>query len=171
MKHVLVALLLVGCVSAKQIPTHPIPPKTDETIAKTLNTATQALQAFSGVVHLICSNEGEGTDVCVSLSTSLSMVAFAVSEAQKLYTTYQQTGLGVELVHHAIDRVVLTIKQLNENTMDARLGYGIDSPVASAYCTKCCGVVVQPKGKGTAAPAAAKAANPYRESVPAPKAP
>jgi hypothetical protein len=101
----------------------------------------------------------------------MQMVAFAAAEAERLYQTYKRTGVGLELVHEAIDRVVAALDRLHEDTAEVRVAlYGSDHPVATAYCTRCCGVVVEPAGKAKK-PAAPAEANPYLKQAPAQKAP
>jgi hypothetical protein len=168
MRNVLASLLLVGCISASK----PLsPPGPNPALDKTITQVVETVRVIGTVVSLICSVEGDTTDVCLTLTHSMQMVAFAAGEAERLYQTYRRTGVGLELVHEAIDRVVAALDRLHEDTAEVRVAlYGSDHPVATAYCTRCCGVVVEPSGKASNAKPSTEA-NPYLKQAPTQKAP
>lgn len=162
-KYVLVAFL-VGCIHTAP---PPVTPGGDDATADTLAKVASMVDVASRVVGLICDQEGEGTEVCLTLTHSMDMVQFAAADARRLYETYKQTGVGLELVKQAIEGVFTALDALNGNAQLAKVVLnGSTHPVATAYCTRCCGVVVQPPAQAGQAPPDAGA-----EPAPAGKAP
>lgn len=167
MRALLVILVLLGgCVDSTD-PAPNVPPTPNQSIGETLTKIRSTVDVIGRVVALICEVEGAQAQVCVTLDDSFKMVSFALSEANKLFDTYLRTGLGVQLVHEAIDKVFAALEALNDNAAQMRgmVSDGSPSPSTRAFAS-CPGVgswsVSEP------APAAPSTATQSHQPLPAP---
>jgi hypothetical protein len=165
-RYVLALVLLVGCATTggQPVVVQPLKDATAEKVARDIERATLLVNAASSMVGMLCDFEGKGTEVCLSLTHVLDIAKFAANDVKTLFETFQRTGAGLELVQQAVERVFAAIQAFDEHTaLAGRVLDGTNHPVATAYCSRCCGVVVDPKAQ------AAPRASP--KPTPAPKAP
>lgn len=166
--HVLAMLLLVGCAHTGGVVIKPIPAPTADTVRKDLERAQQVLVAVESASSIVCSLAGAGTNVCLTLSHSMDVVSFALQHARDLFEQFEKGGLDIVVVEQAVQVVFDGLDQFGGAVQVAKglMTNGTDHPVAMPYCTRCCGVVVDPSAtKARAAP------NPYCKPSPAAKAP
>ena len=164
--YVLAVVLLFGCIKSGGLPVvvGPLSPEDAAKVQRDLQRAGALVSAASSMVGMLCDFEGKGTEVCLSLTHVLDIAKFAMSDAQTLFDTFQRTGVGLELAQQAVERIFSAITAFDDHTaLAGRVLNGTDHPVALAYCSRCCGVVVDPKAQ------AASRSSP--KPTPTPKAP
>jgi hypothetical protein len=166
--YVLAVLLLVGCVktgSPAVVP--PLPDAQAQQVSKDLARAQMVLVSVQAASGVVCQLAGSSTNVCLTLTHALDIVAFSLQHARDLFDQFQRGGLDIAVVEQAVQAVFDGLDQFGGASQLARgmVTDGTNHPVAMPYCTRCCGVVVDPAEK------ASKAARPSCKPLPAAKAP
>lgn len=164
-RYVLALLLLVGCVKGTPpVIIKPLPVPTAETVKADLDRAEMVLSSLRATSGIVCALAGQGTDVCLTIDHTLDILGFSLSHAQALFDQFQKGGLDVVLVSQAVQAFFDGLEAFGNSSQLARMmvGHGTDHPVAVAYCSRCCGVVVDPAKQAAARsspkpPAATKA--------------
>jgi hypothetical protein len=152
--HVLVAVLaLFGCATwgDKPVIVGPLPDADAAEIARDMERISRVLASAELAAGMACDLAGSGTDVCLTISHALDVLAYSAQRARSLFDAYQRGGLGADVVAQAIEAFFEGFSRFGEEQGSARrlATDGSIRAVATAYCTRCCGVVVAPKaGKG-----------------------
>lgn len=118
MRVVVLALVFVcGCAGTLEElkDTKPSPD-----IGRTIQQVNAAVHAAGALANLICDMQTSSSMLCESLQNSWKAVQLALAEVNKLYDVWAQTGIGLELVHAAIDSVNVAMRSMNQNADTVR---------------------------------------------------